>query len=186
MGLDALLATMEQRDTPDTLCNPDGVSAKPAPIQACTPDTCDTSCFINAAISANIASGDTPDTPAISAEVSAKPAPIQACTPDTCDTPAKTITASEITQPAKALQKGVAAPLNANTETAIRAWLAHINETDQEIIDEVLDKCRADGEARAYFLRRAEEVPPPRVRKPCAEGDGNDTRFNRSKNGTEV
>lgn len=44
MGLDALLATMETRraDTPDTPCNPVEVSAKPAPIKACTLDTPDT------------------------------------------------------------------------------------------------------------------------------------------------
>lgn len=44
MGLDALLATMETRraDTPDTPCNPLEVSAKPAPIKACTSDTPDT------------------------------------------------------------------------------------------------------------------------------------------------
>jgi hypothetical protein len=46
-------------------------------------------------------------------------------------------------------------------ESAIRAWLAHINETDSGIIAEVLDKCRADSSARAYFLWRAEEVPRP-------------------------
>lgn len=45
MGLDNLLATMERRaaDTPDTPCNLGKVSAKPAPIQACTLDTHDTS-----------------------------------------------------------------------------------------------------------------------------------------------
>jgi hypothetical protein len=44
MGLDNLLATMERRaaDTPDTPCNRGEVSAKPAPIQACTLDTHDT------------------------------------------------------------------------------------------------------------------------------------------------
>lgn len=44
MGLDALLATMETRraDTPDTPRNPLEVSAKPAPIKACTLDTPDT------------------------------------------------------------------------------------------------------------------------------------------------
>ena len=44
-------------------------------------------------------------------------------------------------------------------ENAIRAWLAHIEETDSDIIAEVLDKCRADPQARDYFIRRAEEVP---------------------------
>jgi hypothetical protein len=47
----------------------------------------------------------------------------------------------------------------AEEEMAIRAWLAHIEETDAGIIAEVLKKCRADAEARTYFLWRAEEVP---------------------------
>ncbi len=44
MALKNLLATMERRTaaTPDTPCNPVKVSAKPAPILACTPDTRDT------------------------------------------------------------------------------------------------------------------------------------------------
>ena len=49
----------------------------------------------------------------------------------------------------------------ATQETAIRGWLARIEETDADIIAEVLSQCRADGEARAYFLRRAAEVPRP-------------------------
>lgn len=51
--------------------------------------------------------------------------------------------------------------LTVEEETAIRGWLAHIEETDADIISEVLNQCRADMEARAYFLRRAEEVPRP-------------------------
>ena len=49
MGLDALLARLERRaaDTPDTPCNPGGVSAKPAWIKACTLDTPDTPEIIN-------------------------------------------------------------------------------------------------------------------------------------------
>ena len=56
---------------------------------------------------------------------------------------------------------GVAAPapMTAEEEAAIRAWLAHIEETDADIIAEVLNRCRADPETRSYFLRRAEEVP---------------------------
>jgi hypothetical protein len=53
------------------------------------------------------------------------------------------------------------APMTAEEEKAIRAWLAHIEETDLEIIAEVMGKCQRDGEARAYFLWRAEEVPKP-------------------------
>ena len=44
-------------------------------------------------------------------------------------------------------------------EASIRAWLAHIEETDLDIIAEVLDKCRDDLNARRYFLKRSEEVP---------------------------
>lgn len=51
--------------------------------------------------------------------------------------------------------------LTAEEETAIRGWLAHIEETDADIITEVLNQCRNNVEARAYFLRRADEVPRP-------------------------
>ncbi|WP_449192205.1 hypothetical protein [Thauera sp.] len=53
------------------------------------------------------------------------------------------------------------APLTAEEEQAIRAWLIHIDEDDPAIIAEVLGKCRDNPEARAYFLGRSEEVPPP-------------------------
>jgi len=53
------------------------------------------------------------------------------------------------------------APMTAEEETAIRVWLEHIEETDPATIAEVIDKCQRDGEARAYFLRRSEEVPKP-------------------------
>jgi len=43
----------------------------------------------------------------------------------------------------------------------IRAWLAHIEETDPAIIAEVVDNCRNDQDARRYFLKRSGEVPKP-------------------------
>jgi hypothetical protein len=46
-------------------------------------------------------------------------------------------------------------------ETAIRAWLAHIDETDPATIAEVVDKCRADLDERKILLRWAKEVPRP-------------------------
>ena len=49
--------------------------------------------------------------------------------------------------------------ISTEDESSIRAWLAHIEETDPDIITEVLDKCHADSDARRYFLQRAEEVP---------------------------
>ncbi len=43
MALADLLERLERRtDTPDTPCNPDGVSTEPSPILACTLDTPDT------------------------------------------------------------------------------------------------------------------------------------------------
>lgn len=53
------------------------------------------------------------------------------------------------------------APMTADEESAIRAWLAHIEETDTAIIAIVLGQCRADAEARGYFLRQAGEMPQP-------------------------
>ena len=50
------------------------------------------------------------------------------------------------------------APMTAGEERAIRAWLAHIEETDQTTIDEVLDRCRSDSDARRYFLKQADEA----------------------------
>lgn len=47
-------------------------------------------------------------------------------------------------------------------EARIRAWLAHIRETDPEMIAEVLAQCANDPEALAYFMTRAREVPPRR------------------------
>ena len=58
--------------------------------------------------------------------------------------------------------------LGLQDETATRTWLAHIEETDSDLIEGVLEQCRADPEACAYFLHRAEEVPTGRC---CAECD---------------
>jgi hypothetical protein len=52
-------------------------------------------------------------------------------------------------------------PMTPGEESAIRAWLAHIEETDPAIIAHLLDKCRTDADARSYFIGQAEEVPRP-------------------------
>ena len=60
-----------------------------------------------------------------------------------------------------------------NEESLIRAWLAHIEETDPETIRIVLDQCADDAGAKQYFLKRAEEVPKPPLsfddRRTCSE-----------------
>ena len=54
------------------------------------------------------------------------------------------------------------APLTAEDETAIRAWLALIEETDPATIAEVIGQCQRDAEARDYFIGRAAgELPKP-------------------------
>ena len=54
------------------------------------------------------------------------------------------------------------ASLTASEETAIRAWLALIEETDPVIIGEVIGQCQRDADARDYFTGRAAvELPRP-------------------------
>jgi hypothetical protein len=49
------------------------------------------------------------------------------------------------------------ASLSASDEANIRAWLSDIGEGDQSIRDVVVDECRKDASARAYYLGRAGE-----------------------------
>jgi hypothetical protein len=54
------------------------------------------------------------------------------------------------------------APLAAEEEAAIRAWLAAIGEDDQATIAAVIEECRTDTEARRYFTgRAAADLPKP-------------------------
>lgn len=54
------------------------------------------------------------------------------------------------------------APMTASEETAIRAWLALIEETDPATIAEVISQCQRDADARDYFIgRAAAELPLP-------------------------
>ena len=51
------------------------------------------------------------------------------------------------------------APLTADEETAIRAWLAKTGETDPPTIAQVLAQCLNDADAQDYFKRRARGLP---------------------------
>lgn len=54
------------------------------------------------------------------------------------------------------------APLTASEETAIRAWLALIKETDRATIAEVIEQCQRNADARDYVTgRAAAELPKP-------------------------
>lgn len=68
------------------------------------------------------------------------------------------VTVAPVATVAVAINPELLRELTAEEESSIHAWLTHIDETDPDIIDEVLDKCRTDSDARRYFLQRAEEV----------------------------
>jgi hypothetical protein len=54
------------------------------------------------------------------------------------------------------------APITADEEAAIRAWLALIEETDPPTIAEAIERCQCDADARDYFIGRAvAELPNP-------------------------
>ena len=66
------------------------------------------------------------------------------------------------------------APLTASEETAIRAWLGLIEETDPTTIAEVIGQCQRDADARCYFTGRAaaelaKSDPFPDDRRTCDE-----------------
>lgn len=48
------------------------------------------------------------------------------------------------------------------SELKVRAWLEHIEETDLDIIEEIIKRCRVNSEAKRYFLLRSEETSKPR------------------------
>jgi hypothetical protein len=50
------------------------------------------------------------------------------------------------------------AELSATDKQRILGWFAHIGETDPIDIAQTLALCRADPEALAYYLKRAQEV----------------------------
>ena len=66
------------------------------------------------------------------------------------------------------------APMTAEEETAIRAWLALIEETAPATIAEVIGQCQRDADARDYFTGRATaELPKPDLspddRRTCSQ-----------------
>lgn len=49
--------------------------------------------------------------------------------------------------------------LSAEDELTIRKWFTAINETDPDIIAELLENCSNNLKHHQYFLERAEEIP---------------------------
>lgn len=69
--------------------------------------------------------------------------------------PVATVAVAALSKPHPAMSQ--------NEECRIHVWLAHINETNQDYINDVLNKCRADLNTRQYLLNRAKEVPETSV-----------------------
>ncbi len=158
MGLDALLVRLKGRAvTPATL---DDVTPEPAPVQACTPVTAVTSQIINDVV--NVGAGDTAtasrcwlihyperDPVELTCCPEATHADILAWHPD-----------AVAAEPFEPIRRQPTDAMTADEDQAIRAWLAHIGEADQEIIDDVLGQCQQDADARDYFTgRAAAELP---------------------------
>jgi hypothetical protein len=65
-------------------------------------------------------------------------------------------------QPFTPVIRQPSARMTAKEETAIRAWLALIDETNPAAIAEVVSKCQQDADARDYFTGRAAAELPNR------------------------
>ncbi len=81
---------------------------------------------------------------------------------DQCITVAEVATVAVAVNPNQQLEpkrKTVIPELSKDEESTIRAWLAHIKETNPDTINDVLDKCRNNPNTRRYVLRRTEELP---------------------------
>ncbi len=165
MGLDALLERMEHRaaDTPETPCNPDRVSAKPAPILACTLDTPDTPRSVN--LTHEAPNDGTRNTATASRwwllhYADREPVEVACSPPATHAEILKRYPAAIAAEPFEPIRRQPDTRLTAADEATIRAWLAHIEEGDPAAIAETLEQCRTDADAREYFMRRAGEALP--------------------------
>lgn len=160
MGLDNLLAALERRpiETYDTPCNLGEVLAKHAPMRACTLDTPDTPQYGNTGN--EVREVITSDTAAscwwrlhysdweaveIAYYPSATHAEVLAGEPNAIEA-----------EPFKPIPGKPGAPLTAEDETVIRAWLAHIEETDPATISDVVNQCQLDADAREYFIQQGQ------------------------------
>jgi carboxypeptidase C (cathepsin A) len=48
--------------------------------------------------------------------------------------------------------------LSTDEESSLKAWLAYIEETDQDIITETINRCQTDSKTRQYFLQLAKAI----------------------------
>jgi len=89
-------------------------------------------------------------------------------TDDVTAYPASTLAVTPVT-PVTATN--VNAGMTSPEEAAFRRWCSPMNEHDEELIGDALERCRVDPVALAYFLARSIEVPQPIAddRRPCSQ-----------------
>ncbi len=145
MGLESLLAMMKSGVTEVTEVQPcNGGPSGCNPAQPAGVTEVATTLSGNQAV--------TPVTPRNPPEVTTQVSNAKACTPVTPVTP-------EIIMPQR---PPATAPLPADEEAAIRAWLAMIGETDPATIAEVMGECHRYQDARDYYGgRAAADLPKP-------------------------
>jgi hypothetical protein len=160
MGLDELLEMLEGRgvDTSDTSCIQAAVSARSAQMLGCTSDTPDTS----GKREVNNCRQDArkPATAGISAlwrfhYPDRKPKEARFSPPVSH---AEALTGEQDAIRAEPFEPICRQPnlaLRERDEAKVRKWLAHIGETDGEVVAEVLDQCRTDADARKYYIHHA-------------------------------
>ena len=73
----------------------------------------------------------------------------------------QSLTVAPVASVAVALPPETIPELSNDEALSIRAWFEHIGETNQTIIDEIMEKCRDEIAVRQYLLRRSEEIPEP-------------------------
>lgn len=68
--------------------------------------------------------------------------------------------ANNLTQPQREFLKAHKAEIMTELTTyqKIKNWLSSIGETEQGIIDETIDRCKADPDTLSYFLQRADGI----------------------------
>jgi hypothetical protein len=188
MGLADLLDRLEhQTDTPDTPEHTGGVSGKSLPLLGCTLDTPDTP------KNSNGEERSAPEPPDLLGKLRLQRrhsfcgvsgvSRVQASIGGACaDTPSVWLGVSGVSrrderhalavEPIEPEQRKPGALLAGEQEPAILAWLTAIGETDQVALAGVLEYCRRDHEALAYFAgRAAADLPKPDYfpddRRPC-------------------
>ena len=60
--------------------------------------------------------------------------------------------------------------LSSHEESRVRAWLEHIQESDADIIHEIIERCRHNEDAKKYFLMRSKEAALPVARRVTCGG----------------